>query len=179
MNVVLLDRDGTVIVDPPDKRVDNAEKIALFPDTIEALRYFAQHDFAVIFVTNQAGIGEGRLTAAKFESLHQKVKALLAPSGVSILETFVCPHTPQDNCECRKPKPTLLLQAISQFQLDPAHTFFVGDRQTDVAAGINAGVRTILMSTGEVAVQSPLPEYVAANLLDAARYVVASTPKAT
>src|SRR6185369_12559805 len=115
MKAILLDRDGTVIVDPPDERVDRIDRIKLFEDTIEALRYLAAHDFAVIFITNQAGIGEGRITHEQFEMIHDQVKAKLAPSGVTILQTYVCPHTPEDNCDCRKPKPKLILQAIHDF----------------------------------------------------------------
>lgn len=173
MKIVLLDRDGTVIVDPPDERVDKLEKIKLFPDTIKALRYLAEHDFAIIFVTNQAGIAEGRINEAEFEIIQNKVKELLAPSGVTILQTYVCPHRPEDNCNCRKPKPTLVLQALRDYDLDPKTTYLVGDRQSDIMAGVNAGTKTILVKTANVPVESKEATYTAANLLDAMKYVVA------
>ena len=72
MNTVLLDRDGTVIAEPSDNRVDTVDKIELFPDTLEALTYLADNDFAVIFITNQAGISEGRLTPEEFEKITRK-----------------------------------------------------------------------------------------------------------
>src|SRR5690349_9915041 len=100
MKIILLDRDGTVIVDPPDERVDKIEKIEFFPDTLEALKYLAEHDFGVIMVTNQAGIAEGRLTGAEFEVINAEVVKRLAPSGVKVLKTFMCPHNSEDNCEC-------------------------------------------------------------------------------
>lgn len=173
MKTVLLDRDGTVIVDPPDERVDKIEKIKLFPDTIEALRYLADHDFAVVFVTNQAGIAEGRINQAEFEVIHDKVKEILAPSGVTILQTYVCPHGPDDNCVCRKPKPTLVLQALREFNLDPGATYFVGDRQSDIMAGVNAGAKTVLVKTANVPVECKEADYTAPNLLDAMKYIVA------
>lgn len=172
MKIVLLDRDGTAIVDPPDERVDRIEKIRLFPDTIEALRYLAAHDFAVIFVTNQAGIGEGRITLTEFEAIHGEVKARLGPSGITILRTYLCPHTPGDQCDCRKPKPTLLLQAIRDFNLDPKTTFMVGDRHSDIMAGVTAGTKTILVKTANIPVESAEADYTAPSLLDAVKYIV-------
>lgn len=173
MKTILLDRDGTVIIDPPDERVDKIEKVKLFPDTIESLRYLAEHDFAIIFVTNQVGIAEGRLNEAGFEVIQNKVKELLAPSGVSILQTYMCPHGPDDNCDCRKPKPKLVLQALREFNLDPKTTYPIGDRQSDIMAGVNAETKTILVKTANVPVESHEADYTAANLLEAVKYVVA------
>lgn len=173
MNFILLDRDGTVIIDPPDERVDRVEKIKLFPDTIEALQYLAAHDFAVIFVTNQAGISEGRITSLEFEAINNGVKNRLAPSGVTIRQTYMCPHKPEDNCDCRKPKPKLVLLALQDFNLDPKTTYLIGDRQSDIMAGANAGTKTVLVKTANVPVDSEEADYTAPNLLDAVKYVVA------
>jgi histidinol-phosphate phosphatase family protein len=172
MKVVLLDRDGTVIADPPDERVDTIDKIQLFADSIEALRLLAAHDFAIILITNQAGIAEGRINQREFEIINDRVLAMLAPSGVRVLKTFVCPHGPADNCECRKPKPTMILQAAKEFALDLEHTYMVGDRQSDIMAGVNAGARTVFVRTAHVQSSSDGAEYSASSLLDAAKYVV-------
>lgn len=173
MKTVLLDRDGTVIVDPPDERVDRVGKIKLFPNTIEALHYLAAHDFAVIFVTNQAGIGEGRITLAEFDLIHSEVKARLTPSGVTILQTYICPHKTEDKCDCRKPKPKLVLQALQDFKLNPKTTYLIGDRQSDIMAGANAEAKTVLVKTANASVESEEADYTAPNLLDAVKYVVA------
>lgn len=173
MKVVLLDRDGTVIVDPPDERVDQVEKIKLFPDTIEALHYLAAHGFAVIFITNQAGIGEGRMTPAEFEAIHNEVKARLAPSRIAILQTYMCPHKPDDNCDCRKPKPKLVLQAVQDFGLNPQVTYMIGDRPSDIMAGLNAGTKTVLVKPSHTPVEPAGADYVAPSLLDAVKHVVA------
>lgn len=171
MNIVFLDRDGTVIVDPEDERVDREDKIRLFPDSIEALRYLAEHDFAVIFITNQAGVAEGRINPQDFERINNKVLEMLAPSGVKILKTFMCPHSPEDNCECRKPKPTMLLEAAREFGIDLARTYMVGDRKSDIFAGVNAGTKTILVKTANVPVDVNEATYTAPNLLDAVKYI--------
>lgn len=174
MKVILLDLDGTTIVDPPDERVDRIEKIKLFPDTIDALRYLAAHDFAVIFVTNQAGIAEGRITHAEFGVIHNEVRARLAPSGVTVLKTYMCPHEAGDNCDCRKPKPKMILQALHDFNLDPSKTYLVGDRQTDILAGVSAGIKTVLVKTANTPVESKEANHTSLNLLDAVTFVVNS-----
>src|ERR1700753_2688314 len=122
MKAVFLDRDGTTIVDPPDERVDKLEKIELFPDSLEALKLLSSLDYGVFLITNQAGIGEGRLSEAEFEVINGKVVELLEQPGVKILRTYICPHVAADNCACRKPKPTMILQAAKDFGVDLAHS---------------------------------------------------------
>jgi D-glycero-D-manno-heptose 1,7-bisphosphate phosphatase len=175
MNVVFLDRDGTVIVDPPDERVDREDKIELFPDTLAAMDYLAEHNFAVIFITNQAGIAEGRINNRDFERIHNKVLEMLAPTGIKTLKTYMCPHGPDDGCSCRKPKPTLILQAAKEFDIDLPNTFMMGDRQSDIMAGVAAGTKTILVKTANVPVTSVQANFTATTLLDAVKYVAANT----
>ncbi len=172
MKVIFLDRDGTVIRDPEDERVDKEEKIELFPDTIEALTYLAKNKFSVIFITNQAGIAEGRLSTEDFHRIHTKVLETLSPSGVKVLKTYVCPHISEDNCECKKPKPTMLLKAIKEFNLNPKNVYMIGDRESDINAGINADIKTILVKTANIPVSADQADYTAPNLLDAVKYVV-------
>jgi histidinol-phosphate phosphatase family protein len=172
MNVILLDRDGTVIRDPEDERVDKEEKIELFPDSIEALKFLTEHNFSIIFITNQAGIAEGRLNTEDFHRIHNKVLEMLSPSGVKVLKTYMCPHIREDKCECRKPKPTMILDAIKEFNLDPKKLYIIGDRESDINAGINAGIKTILVKTANVSVTAEQANYTVSNLLDAVRYAV-------
>lgn len=174
MKVVLFDRDGTLIVDPPDLRVDKIDKIQLFPDTIEALKLLANAGFSIIMITNQAGIAENLLTTAEFVTLNDKVKELLAPSGIQILNTYMCPHDDKDGCDCRKPKPKLLLDAISEFGLTANECFMVGDRQTDILAGMAAGTKTILVETANTLVSSAEATFTAAHLLDAVQIILAN-----
>lgn len=177
LKIVLLDRDGTVIVDPPDLRVDKVEKIELFPDSIEGLKYLAENDFAVIFITNQAGIEEGRLTEEAFWQIHSEVLRQLEPSGVQFLKTYMNGETKRpDNTEWRKPGPKMLLQAAEDFGLDLSQIYMVGDAQTDIQAAINAGCKGGILvetATGEKVV-SPNATYTAPTLLEAAKYIVAN-----
>jgi D-glycero-D-manno-heptose 1,7-bisphosphate phosphatase len=172
--IIFLDRDGTIIFDPEDERVDKEEKIKLFPDTIEALKYLASNNFSVVLITNQAGIAEGRINLQDFDRINNKVLEMLEPSGIKILKTYVCPHSPQDNCECRKPKPTMILEAAKEFNVDLAETYMIGDRESDILAGINAGAKTVLVKTANKPVEVKEATYTALTLLDAVKYISAN-----
>lgn len=178
MKVALLDRDGTVIVDPPDLRVDTVEKIELFADSIEALKYLADNDFAVIVITNQAGIEEGKLTEEEFWHIHNEVLRQLEPSGIQILKTYINGEMKRpDNTEWRKPGPKMLLQAAEDFGLDLSQVYMVGDAQTDIQAAINAGCKggiLVQTATGEKVI-SPNAIHTAPSLLETAKYIVANT----
>lgn len=172
MKVVLMDRDGTVIVEPPGERVDTVEKIQLFPDTIEALKYLAEHDYALILVTNQSGIAEGLMSEADFEHINAEVIKRFTLSGIKVLKTYMSPHGTNEVNEWRKPGPGMLQAAAKEFGLDLKNTWMVGDRASDVIAGVNAGTKTILVKTALKSVKSPEATYTAPNLLDAAKHIV-------
>ncbi len=171
MKAIFLDRDGTIIYDPEDERVDKIEKIELFPDTIEALRKLSELDFSIFIITNQAGISEGRIDEKAFWEIQSVVLEKLTPSGIQIMKTYMCPHGPADGCPCRKPKPTMLLQAAQEFDIDLGNSWMVGDRESDVLAGKSAGTKTILVKTANVPVESKDATYTAPTLLDAVEYI--------
>jgi D-glycero-D-manno-heptose 1,7-bisphosphate phosphatase len=175
MKAVFLDRDGTLIVDPPDLRVKSVDEIELFPDTLQALQELVALDYEVFIITNQAGIGEGLIDEPAFQVIQAEVLRQLEPSRVKILATYMCPHVPQDNCVCRKPKPTMLLQAAQDFDIDMSQSWMIGDNQSDVMAGLSAGTKTILVQTGNNPVISPEANYTAPHLLNAVRYIAAGT----
>lgn len=174
MKVALLDRDGTVIVDPPDLRVDKIEKIELFDDSVPALKYLADNDFSVIYATNQAGIEEGRLTEEQFWRIHKEVLRRLSVSGVNVLRTYMNGEMKrEDNTLWRKPGPNMLLQAAKDFNLDPSKLYYVGDNQSDIDAAQNAGFKGgILVKTANENVESPNAVFTAPKLTDAVKYIV-------
>ncbi len=172
MRAVFLDRDGTVNVGTPTyERVDSLDKVELLPTTIEALRLLAHQDYQVFFITNQAGLAEGLITQAVFNSINNKVLDLIAPSGITIIKTYLCPHGETDNCECRKPKPKLLLDAAREFDIEMAASWMIGDRPSDVMTGIHAGTKTILVKTGVPTVESAAATFTAPTLLEAVQLI--------
>lgn len=176
MKAVFLDRDGTVTVGVPKyERVDSIDKVELLPNTLKALEVLATLDFGVFFVTNQAGMAEGLITEAEFNTINNKALELVAPSGVHIIKTYVCPHGEKDNCECRKPKPKLLLDAASEYGIDLANSYMIGDRHTDVMTGVNAGAKTIFVKTGSIQGDYDQATYSAPTLLEAIEYIAGQT----
>lgn len=172
MKTVLFDRDGTLIVDPEDLRVDKIEKIELFEDTISSLRRLHEAGYSIIMITNQAGISEGLLNEDEFNTIQDKVIEMIEPSGVKVLKTIMCPHVAEDNCECRKPKPTMLNDMIMEFGLDREQTFMIGDRLSDIDAAINAGCKSILVKTANTPQSAPQATYEALNLSETVDFIL-------
>jgi D-glycero-D-manno-heptose 1,7-bisphosphate phosphatase len=171
MKAIFLDRDGTVTVGfPTYERVDSVEKVELLPKVLEALQVLAGLDYKVFLVTNQAGIAEGLISMDDFNEINQKVIDLVSPSGVQISKTYLCPHGVDAACDCRKPKPKLLLDAASEFGINLAESYMVGDRETDVMTGKNAGTKTILVETS-IPPEETVADFRAKDLLEAARYI--------
>jgi D-glycero-D-manno-heptose 1,7-bisphosphate phosphatase len=173
MKAIFLDRDGTVNVGIPKyERIDRVDKVELLPRTLDGLRLLATLDFGVFFVTNQAGLAEGLITEAEFTRINERVLELIAPSGITILRSYVCPHGVDEGCACRKPQPKLLLDAAADYAIDLQLSYMIGDRLSDVQTGINAGTKSILVRTGDPTVTAPTATYTAADLLEAVRYIV-------
>lgn len=174
MNIALLDRDGTIIAEPKDHRVESPDEISILEGSIEGLRYLAENGFSAIIITNQAGIGEGLITEDEFWALHQVVLDLIKPSGINILKTYMNGDRPGSGSKLRKPSPGMLLQASQEFGFSLEDVFMIGDRPTDVLAGINAGTKTILVDHDDVGHKAPKPDYTVTNLYEAAQIVVST-----
>ncbi len=172
MKVVLLDRDGTAIVDPPDFRVKSLHDLHFFDDTIEALKYLNDNSFEIIFITNQAGIAEGVIPEEEFWKVQNEMIDRLARRGIHILDTFMCSAEAESDDPWRKPNPGMLLEAAKKYGFNLTETFMMGDRLSDVMAGINAGCKSILVDTGWDIIKTDKAEFIAPTLMDAARYIV-------
>lgn len=172
MRAIFLDRDGTVNVGTPTyERVDSLGKVELLPNTLEALKLLSSLDYKIFFVTNQAGLAEGIISQTDFDAINDKVLSLIEPSGINVAATYVCPHGENDNCECRKPKPKLLLDAAKEYDIDLSKSWMIGDRPSDVMTGVNAGVKSILVKTGVPTVESDEAVFTAPTLLEAVQYI--------
>jgi histidinol-phosphate phosphatase family protein len=156
--VLFLDRDGVInrSIKSPDylRRIDQFE---FLPSTFEALRKLRDMGYIFFVITNQAGIARGHATFDEVETVNEYMREELEKEGVDIQGVYVCPHGDEDSCACRKPKPGLLLQAISEQDLNPSDIIFIGDRDTDMQAAEAAGVRGILIP-GDVGLSAALPQ---------------------
>lgn len=177
MNIVFLDRDGTVIAEPEDRRVDDPSKIELFSDSIQALKYLADNGFSAVLITNQAGIEEGRISEDEFWQLHEQVLDRLKPSGLRILKTYFNPEAERPgNSEYRKPGPGMLLQAASDLQIDISDVYMVGDSESDIQAALRAGCKGgVFLKTTDPNASSTDAVFNARSLLDAAKFIIANS----
>jgi len=167
---VFLDRDGTMAVDVAYCR--RPEDFELFPTTAKAIRLLNEHGYKVIVITNQSGVARGYFTEDTLDKIHRKMRKQLDKEGARIDSIYYCPHHPNDNCECRKPKPKMILQAVGEHDIDPKRSFMVGDKPHDIQLGQNTGCRTVLIPGGteEPAVCSP--DYTAADLYQATLWII-------
>src|SRR5436190_4426370 len=143
---VFLDRDGTIMEDA--NYVGRLDQVVLIPSAKQALRRLRDAGFKLFIVTNQSGVGRGYFPREAVEEIHAHLDEQFGPEGVSFDRYYVCPHHPEDNCDCRKPKPKLLRDAAAEYGLNLARCFMIGDRPTDIQAGKSAGTQTILVLTG-------------------------------
>lgn len=167
---LFLDRDGTLIIEPDDEVVDSIEKVELFPETLSALQTLSKKDYLIFLITNQIGIGQGRLDIKKFETINAEVLRQIQPTGIKIEKTYYCPHLPQDNCICRKPKTGLIDQAQVDYEIDIKNSFVIGDRETDVLLGKNIGAKTILINRSGSNVKTEA-DYIASDLNKAFSFI--------
>jgi D-glycero-D-manno-heptose 1,7-bisphosphate phosphatase len=140
---LFLDRDGTVIYDAGYP--NDASAVTLIPGVVEALSELRALDFALVLVSNQSGVGRGRISPEAFRSVHSRFEALLREGSITLDGVYYCTHAPSDGCTCRKPSAAMILDAAAMLQIDLGASFMVGDKETDVAAGRTAGCSTILL----------------------------------
>ena len=153
--LILLDRDGVlnrVVVEPEQGTVDSPlhpDQVTLLPGVAEALAKLTAAGYGLAVVTNQPAWAKKKTTRANLEAVHETVVAAATRQGGRILSSHLCLHRAEDDCDCRKPKPGMLLQGIKQYNIDPAKSYFIGDRERDVIAGTAAGVKGILINSDQ------------------------------
>lgn len=170
---VALDRDGTIIVE--HSYLADPDLVELLPNSGEGLRRIQAMGLGLVVVTNQSGVGRGYFSAARVDQIHQRLCKLLEVERVWLDGVYVCPHSPDADCSCRKPKTGLLEHATRDLGLMPQTSFVIGDKASDIGMGLSAGSTTILVRTGygaELAEQSQVQaHYVVDDLLGAAQLI--------
>jgi D-glycero-D-manno-heptose 1,7-bisphosphate phosphatase len=180
---VFLDRDGTLIEEAG--YLDRLERLVFFPYSVDAVRLLNRAGFAVVIVTNQAGIARGIVREAFVAEAHQHISERLEAGGARIDAFYYCPHYPEGSveryrtaCDCRKPQPGLLRRAAQDLDLDLSRSFVVGDRWHDIEAGHLVGARSVLVRTGlgtrEEARPQPglTPDAIGDTLVDAVAWIL-------
>ena len=181
---VFLDRDGTI--NEEVNYLSHPDQLRLIAGAAEAIKLLNQNGYKVVVVTNQAGVARGYFTEQAVREVHEVLEKMLEAHGAAVDAIYYCPHHPaagigvyRQDCNCRKPKPGMLEKAAREVDLDLGVSFVVGDKISDLEAGHAVGCRNILVHTGygqesknEFSGSVWQPEYVADDLLEAARWIL-------
>ena len=185
---VFLDRDGVIVEEL--HLLKRLKDIRMIPGAAAALRSLADAGFARVVVTNQPIIARGHATVDEVNAVNREIETRLVSEGAPPMDAYcVCPHHPRAaldayrlECECRKPRPGLLVNAAEELGLNLARSFIVGDRLSDIAAGLRAGCRGVLVHSGaheEALIESSdpvrdhdIPDHCCADLSAAARWII-------
>lgn len=145
---IFLDRDGVIIENCPNY-VRSWEDVRFFEQALSALVKIRNSPYLIVIVTNQSAVGRGLMTIEQAHSINTRLVETIVQTGGRVDAVLMCPHKPEDLCDCRKPKPGLILQAADELSIDLGQSLMIGDAFTDLLAGKSAGVRHVaLVRTG-------------------------------
>ncbi|MDR3606097.1 MAG: D-glycero-beta-D-manno-heptose 1,7-bisphosphate 7-phosphatase [Oligoflexia bacterium] len=175
---VFLDRDGTINEDPG--YLSDPEQLRLFPGVDKALGKLHAAGYLLVVVSNQSGVGRGLIPEGALAHIHAKLDRILETHGTRIDRYELCLHHPEDGCDCRKPQPKLILNAAEALDVDLKKSYMIGDKTSDIQAGIRAGCKgTLLVRTGEgIKSRETGAAFVAASLVEAANWILEQDTKA-
>lgn len=174
---VFLDRDGVITEDPPHY-AHRLDQLRIISGSGKAIALLNRHGFQVIVISNQSGVARGYYTESDIKTFNNGMVALLSDLGAHVEAVFYCPHHPEavveqykQTCDCRKPRPGMILNAAEMLSIDLKNSFVVGDKWSDIEAGNAAGCKTILVMTGhgkdEINKKLGSAGFIARDLLDA------------
>ena len=163
MPFIILDRDGVINYDS-DQYIKSPEEWQPIPGSLEAIAHLNRAGYEVLVVTNQSGVARGLYDLPTLEKIHEKFIRELTRAGGKITEIFFCPHHPNDNCVCRKPRPGLFQEIEKKYHLNLRETYFVGDSTSDILAAEAAGCKPLLVLTGNG--KKTLPQHPAVSCFD-------------
>ena len=181
---IFLDRDGTINV--LKGFLNNHSDFELLPYVTEAIKIINSSEYLAIVITNQPVIARGECSLDELDLIHKKMETELGKNGAFINDLFYCPHHPHKgydgeiqelkiDCDCRKPRIGMLVEASKKYNIDLTKSWFIGDTTIDIQTGLNAGTRTILVETGEGGKDGKYivdPDYIAKNLLEAVKIII-------
>jgi D-glycero-D-manno-heptose 1,7-bisphosphate phosphatase len=147
-HLVLLDRDG-VINEDSDAYIKSADEWLPVPGSLETIAKLNQHNIAIVVITNQSGIGRGLFSEQTLMAIHDKMNKSLELMGARVDDIFYCPHSPEQNCACRKPKSGLLDALEKKYALSVKDVPFIGDTDKDLALARSKGCLPVLVKTGK------------------------------
>ncbi len=170
----ILDRDGTIITER--NYLSHHNQVELIPNAAIGLKKLRDQGLGLLVITNQAGIGRGYFSLDDLKLIHKRMIDLLAIEGATLDGIYFCPHIPEDNCNCRKPKLGLIEKAAKEHNFDPKLSFVIGDKAIDIELGQKMGSKTFLVRTGygtKVEKENIVkPDHIVDDLEEAATYII-------
>ncbi|MEK1942144.1 MAG: D-glycero-beta-D-manno-heptose 1,7-bisphosphate 7-phosphatase [Pseudomonas sp.] len=148
MKLLILDRDGVINYDS-DAYIKTLEEWIPLPGAVEAIAQLSKAGWTVAVATNQSGLARGYYSDAVLTSMHDRLRELVAEQGGELGLVVHCPHGPNDGCDCRKPKPGMLLTIAAHYHTDLAGVWFVGDSRGDLEAAVAVDCQPVLVKTGK------------------------------
>jgi D-glycero-D-manno-heptose 1,7-bisphosphate phosphatase len=165
--VVVLDRDGTIVVDR--HYLSDPAALEFEPGAAVGLRKLSDMGFRLVMITNQSGIARGFFSLAQLQAVHERLRQMLHSIEVRLEGIYYCPHGPEEGCDCRKPELGLLRQASQELGFEISQSIVIGDKDSDVEFGRRAAAITMLISKpGSRPGSTTTPDYIVGNLNDAA-----------
>ena len=146
--LIILDRDG-VINEDSDEYIKSPDEFIPIVGSLAAIAKLKRAGYTIVIATNQSGIARGYFDENTLHAMHEKLHTLLAAEGGRIDKIYYCPHGPDDDCDCRKPKPGLLQQILKDYPVNPAEVVAIGDSLRDLQAALAVGIPSILVRTGK------------------------------
>ena len=145
---IFLDRDDTMIIDKG--YLSDPDALEFIPGVLPALHKLQSSGFLLIMVSNQSGIARGYFNDSDYNAVQARLDELLKSNGIIFTAYYHCPHSPDDNCKCRKPKPFFALKAANEFGIDLSESYMVGDKDSDIEFGKNFGAKGSFKSISEL-----------------------------
>lgn len=188
LEAIFIDRDGVINKDPGGwteySYVTKWNQFKFLPGVFKALKLLNRNDIKVIVISNQAGIGKGFFTRDELNEVTSRMLDEINRNGGKIEEIYYCVHKRDDNCNCRKPKPGMLVNALRKYDIDPRKTFFIGDSEVDCLAGSSLGIKTVFVKSGKTTEDEmrkwPVkPDYIFADLLEAVKWLLEKEKRKT
>lgn len=167
--IIYLDRDG--VINEDFGYVSKVENFKFVDGVFEALKKLLSLGYELIIVTNQSGIGRGYYSLEDFQTLTNYMLDELKKQDINILKVYYCPHSPEVNCECRKPKDEMILQSLNDFSIDLKNSWLVGDKISDIECAKNGNIANKILIDEEKTSNSEY--FVAKNLFDSLKYIKA------
>lgn len=165
--VIFLDRDG--VINQDYGYVYKIEDFKFIDGVFEACRSFKKLGYEIVVVTNQSGIARGYYSEEEFLKLTSYMQNEFLKNGISILKTYYCPHLPNSNCECRKPKTGMILKALDEFDISLEKSWLIGDKLSDIECAKNANIKNRVLIDTKYEKNSDF--FVAKNLFDSLKYI--------